>query len=175
MSIQIVNYSEKSIAVLCDTKPIKDHLVALGGKFNPSLTWKEERVSGWIFVLSKKEEVKKVLLAYADGSLGDAPVREKNVTRGNDVKTSGDGFSFTKEMYLALVSRIERLENEVAILKKVGGKIESKPPVKAPVKSNLNVSSNIKFTEDDDDIDLNTSDISDEDEKKNVKSLFKKR
>ena len=177
MSIQIVNYSEKSIAVLGDTKPIKDHLVALGGKFNPSLTWKEERVSGWIFVLSKKEEVKKVLLAYADGSLGDAPVREKNVTRGNDVKTSGDGFSFTKEMYLALVSRIERLENEVAILKKVSGsgKIESKPPVKAPVKSNLNVSSNIKFTEDDDDIDLNTSDISDEDEKKNVKSLFKKR
>ena len=175
MSIQIVNYSEKSIAVLGDSKPIKDHLVAIGGKFNPSLTWKEERVSGWIFVASKKEEVKKVLLSYADGSLGDAPVREKNVTRGNDVKTSGDGFSFSKEMYLALVSRIERLENEVAILKKVSGsgKIESKPVVKKV--SNLNVSSNIKFTEHDDDVDLNTSDLSDEDEKKNVKSLFKKK
>jgi hypothetical protein len=172
MSIQIVNYSEKSIAVLGDSKPIKDHLVAIGGKFNPSLTWKEERVSGWIFVASKKEEVKKVLLSYADGSLGDAPVREKKEYRGNDLKSSGDSFSFSKEMYLALVSRIERLENEVAILKKVSGKIESKPVVKKV--SNLNVSSNIKFTEDDD-VDLNTSDLSDEDEKKNVKSLFKKK
>ena len=167
MSIQIVNYSEKSIAVLGDSKPIKDHLLALGGKFNPSLTWKEEKVSGWIFVASKKEDVKKVLLSYSNGSLGDAPVREKKeYTR----ETSVDGFKFSKEMYLALVSRIERLENELAILKKSGGKEDVKEVKKVIQK--VNVKSNIKFTEDDDD--LNISDV-DEDEKKDIKSLFKKR
>ena len=169
MSIQIVNYSEKSIAVLGDSKPIKDHLLALGGKFNPSLTWKEEKVSGWIFVASKKEDVKKVLLSYSNGSLGDAPVREKK-EYPRETSPSVDGFKFSKEMYLALVSRIERLENELAILKKSGGKEEVKEVKK--VNQKVNVKSNIKFTEDDDD--LNISDV-DEDEKKDIKSLFKKR
>ena len=171
MSIQIVNYSEKSIAVLGDSKPIKDHLLALGGKFNPSLTWKEEKVSGWIFVASKKEDVKKVLLSYSNGSLGDAPVREKKeYTR--ETSPSVDGFKFSKEMYLALVSRIESLENELAILKKSGGGGKEEVKEVKKVNQKVNVKSNIKFTEDDDD--LNISDV-DEDEKKDIKSLFKKR
>ena len=77
MSINIVNYSEKAIAVLGETKPLKDHLSAIGGKWNPSLTHNGEKVPGWIFVISKRDEVKKILLAYSQGSLGDAPVKEK--------------------------------------------------------------------------------------------------
>ena len=161
MSIQIVNYSEKSIAVLGDSKPIKDHLLALGGKFNPSLTWKEEKVSGWIFVASKKEDVKKVLLSYSNGSLGDAPVREKKeYTR--ETSPSIDGFKFSKEMYLALVSRIECLEAEIKICKKVIDKLTDSPPEVVPKKR---VQPTLKFSENDN--------LYDGDEEKEYKSLFK--
>lgn len=52
-SIQIVDYSEKAIAVTGDTKPFKDDLHALGGKFNFRL----KCGPGWIFPKTKQEEV----------------------------------------------------------------------------------------------------------------------
>lgn len=48
LAVQIIDYSEKAIAVIGDTKPIKDQLKALGGKFNFRLSCG----AGWIF--SKK-------------------------------------------------------------------------------------------------------------------------
>lgn len=45
---QIIDYSEKAIAVIGDTREIKDELKKLGGKFNPRLSCG----AGWIF--SKK-------------------------------------------------------------------------------------------------------------------------
>ena len=47
--IQIIQYSEKSIAVIGDTKPIKDKLKELGGSFNFRLSCG----AGWIFPMSK--------------------------------------------------------------------------------------------------------------------------
>lgn len=57
--IRIVAYSEKSFAIFGDTKPIKDELKALGGKFNPNLTDPDngERVAGWIFSVKKYDQV----------------------------------------------------------------------------------------------------------------------
>jgi hypothetical protein len=52
-NVSIVDYSEKSFAVIGDTKPIKDQLKELGGKFNFRLTCG----AGWIFPKSKLEEV----------------------------------------------------------------------------------------------------------------------
>jgi hypothetical protein len=161
MSINIVNYSEKSIAVLGETKPIKEHLSAIGGKWNPSLTHNGEKVAGWIFITSKREEVKKVLMSYSQGTLGDAPVKKEYPIK-REISPSID-FQFTKEMYLALVTRIEKLENELVIAKRAVGvsSSESKSTVKkAPV---------LKFTEDDAD------DIEEVEEKKPMKSLFKSR
>lgn len=43
--IKIVDYSEKSIAIIGNTKPLKDLLKSLGGRFNPKLTCG----AGWIF------------------------------------------------------------------------------------------------------------------------------
>lgn len=51
--IQIVDYSEKSFAVIGETKPIKDHLKELGGKFNFRLSCG----AGWIFPKTKLQEV----------------------------------------------------------------------------------------------------------------------
>lgn len=56
LSLKIVEYSEKAIAVFGDTKPIKDVLKNLNGLFRANLTYKGERRAGWIY--SKKQELK---------------------------------------------------------------------------------------------------------------------
>lgn len=55
--IKVVEYSPKSFAVIGDTKPLKDKLKALGGKFNFRLTCG----AGWIFPNTLKENVLKAL------------------------------------------------------------------------------------------------------------------
>lgn len=52
-NIQIINYSDKCVAVIGETKPIKDQLKSMGGRFNPRLTVGEEQVSGWVFNSAK--------------------------------------------------------------------------------------------------------------------------
>ena len=56
LSLEIVEYSEKAIAVFGDTKPIKDVLKGLNGLFRANLTYHGERRAGWIY--SKKQETK---------------------------------------------------------------------------------------------------------------------
>ena len=56
LNLEIVEYSEKAIAVFGDTKPIKDVLKDLNGLFRANLTYKGERRAGWIY--SKKQETK---------------------------------------------------------------------------------------------------------------------
>jgi hypothetical protein len=54
--VQIIEYSEYSIAVIGDTKPIKDKLKESGGKFNPRLSCG----AGWIFPKTKLETVQQL-------------------------------------------------------------------------------------------------------------------
>jgi len=61
LSFEIVDYSEKAIALFGDTKAIKDLLSAMGGKFNPRLTHNNEKQAGWIFSKSKRDELNSVL------------------------------------------------------------------------------------------------------------------
>lgn len=63
---EIIDYSEKSIALFGDTKPIKDLLKAMGGKFNPRLAYKADKRAGWIFQTSKREELETVLKLKAE-------------------------------------------------------------------------------------------------------------
>lgn len=55
--IEIVDYSDKAVAVFGNTKEIKDKLKSLGGRFNPHLKRNGKKVAGWIF----KQEVKERL------------------------------------------------------------------------------------------------------------------
>lgn len=57
----IVNYSDKAIALFGDTKPIKNELNALGGRFNGRLTHDGEKRPGWIFQKSKEDEVRRLI------------------------------------------------------------------------------------------------------------------
>jgi hypothetical protein len=61
--VEIVNYSEKAIAVFGDTKPMKDKLKALGGRFNPFLNNNGEKMAGWIFSKTKSTELYQLLNA----------------------------------------------------------------------------------------------------------------
>ena len=58
---EIVEYSEKSIAVFGDTKSIKEELKAIGGKFNPALKNNGEKRAGWIFPKKQADKVRELL------------------------------------------------------------------------------------------------------------------
>lgn len=52
--IQVVDYSEKAVAIFGDTKRIKDKIKEIGGKFNPFLTHNGQKQPGWILPATKK-------------------------------------------------------------------------------------------------------------------------
>lgn len=60
--IQIVDYSERSFAVIGETKPIKDQLYDMGGKFNKNLSCGP----GWIFSKRRLEAVQNALNQLAN-------------------------------------------------------------------------------------------------------------
>ncbi len=53
-TLQIVDYSEKAFAIIGETKPVKEQLKQLGGRFNAFL----KCGAGWIFPKSKLSAVK---------------------------------------------------------------------------------------------------------------------
>ena len=55
--IQLINYSEKAIAIIGDTRAIKDTLKTLGGRFNARLTCG----AGWIFSKAKESTLRNAL------------------------------------------------------------------------------------------------------------------
>lgn len=59
--IEVVNYSEKAIAVFGDTKAIKGQLKEIGGRFNPSLNYNGEKRAGWIFSKKQADKVRELL------------------------------------------------------------------------------------------------------------------
>lgn len=56
-SVEIIEYSEKAVAVKGDTKPLAELLKSLGGKFNPRLSFGP----GWIFSKSKEPKLREAL------------------------------------------------------------------------------------------------------------------
>lgn len=60
-SVKLVDYSEKALAFFGNTKPLKDKLKELGGRFNPFLQHDGERMAGWIFPKSKESELIAIL------------------------------------------------------------------------------------------------------------------
>jgi len=71
--VQIIDYSEKSIAVIGDTKPIKDQLKEIGGKFNFRLSCGP----GWIFSKKQLPEVEKLLSGGAIPEEAEEPEQEE--------------------------------------------------------------------------------------------------
>ena len=124
-SIFIVDYTEKAIAVFGDTKVIKDHLAGLGGKFNPSLKGdNDDKRAGWIFPKTKRSEVQSLLEKSKKGELPSLSNEDNNSSKPHvfepkRTQKNDSDFVLTKEMYLSLITRIEKLETELALTKKI--------------------------------------------------------
>lgn len=80
---EIVEYSEKSIAVFGDTKSIKEELKAIGGKFNPALKNNGEKRAGWIF---PKKQADKVRALLAPAACVDPETSQTLKTKEEEVK-----------------------------------------------------------------------------------------
>lgn len=76
-NIEVVDYSEKAIAVFGDTKAIKEQLKELGGRFNPSLKHNGEKRAGWIFSKKQTDKVR-LLLSKQKETKDTAPVKATN-------------------------------------------------------------------------------------------------
>ena len=59
--IDIVNYSEKAIALFGDTKPVKDQLKAMGARFNPFLNYNGVKTAGWILPATKIDQIRHLI------------------------------------------------------------------------------------------------------------------
>lgn len=137
--IKIVEYSPQSIVIVGDTFAIKDKIKELGGSFSKSLTVEGNKVPGWVFPRTKKEEIEAFIQALP------AQVQSKvtHVSSENNIKApiSIDP-KITHEMFANLLNKYEMLEARVeylegALLKDgpVSSVVNTKKPVKKEVKS----------------------------------------
>lgn len=72
-SVQIIDYSEKAIAVIGDTRPVSGKLKSLGGKFNPRLSCGP----GWIFPKTKLATVQAAFQAPDPEDIPEEPTAEE--------------------------------------------------------------------------------------------------
>lgn len=83
--VHIVDYSEKAIAVIGDTKPIKDRLKAMGGRFNFRLSCGP----GWIFSKSRLQDVCEALNIRAAEDLEPEEIDEEEEEAAEDYNYNG--------------------------------------------------------------------------------------
>jgi len=101
--IYIENYSEKSFVVLGETKPHKENIKKLGGKWNSRL---RNNKMGWIFPMSKRDSVEKYINTFK--KTGNIP----------EIKVSqSKTFNISQQDLEDILKRLEKLEQEVKELK----------------------------------------------------------
>lgn len=110
-SISIVDYSEKSIAVIGETKAIKDTLSALGGKFNPRLNCG----MGWIFPKTKSEAVIKALKEIAEAKKQAQPVQKEETTLQDEIQKTVNFFAETDRK---IYGEVQKSTLEIAVIQK---------------------------------------------------------
>lgn len=87
--IEVVDYSEKAVAVFGDTKAIKEQLKKLGGRFNPSLNYNGEKRAGWIFSKKQADKVRELL----------APSEKDSKEKAADDKGKQEGITVANEAH----------------------------------------------------------------------------
>lgn len=79
--LEIVDYSEKAIAVFGETKEIKDQLKEIGGRFNPSLKYNGGKRAGWIFSKKQAGQVHELVAPSKNG------LEHRNIGTSNSEKS----------------------------------------------------------------------------------------
>lgn len=80
-NFEIVDYSEKAIAIFGNTKPIKEALKSLGGKFNFRLTHNGEKQPGWIFSKKQKADLEKLISGEVINQDEIKEIKEVNLSK----------------------------------------------------------------------------------------------
>lgn len=106
--LEIVDYSEKAIAVFGDTKAIKDQLKELGGRFNPALKYNGEKRAGWIFGKKQADKVKELIAPTELPALPEAGQKEITIKEGDLITFKADSFQ-DSEVYRGIVEYKEQL------------------------------------------------------------------
>jgi hypothetical protein len=115
--VEIVQYSDKAIAVFGDTKPYVNELKELGGKFNPSLTHENEKKPGWIYPKKVSDKLQELVTKINAGVVKPSEsVKSYATEKINSVDI---------KVFMALVSRVERLEQEIKLLQDKQGILSS--------------------------------------------------
>ena len=83
--LEIVDYSEKAIAVFGDTKAIKDRLKELGGRFNPALKYNGEKRAGWIFGKKQADKVKELIAPTELPALPETETPKDNIIEWTEI------------------------------------------------------------------------------------------
>jgi predicted RNase H-like nuclease (RuvC/YqgF family) len=142
MSLYIEDYSERAIALFGNTVPYKNKIMEIGGKFNPLLkvSNSEDRRAGFIFPKTKRTVVQQLIDDINSGSIEPGAVEEKSNNYTKSVSSSSSSRSsqnsvnnsvnnnveVSKTDFMNLLSKVERLEQEVNNLKQqLSGKSDS--------------------------------------------------
>ena len=70
MDFTIVDYSEYSIAIFGDTRPLKDEIKAIGGKFNSALNKDGGKCAGWILNKKARLQLEELIGKIKSGESG---------------------------------------------------------------------------------------------------------
>lgn len=119
--MEIINYSDRAVAVFGNTKPYSETLKQAGGCYNPSLKYgndEETRRPGWIFPKSKETNVKQ-LVDNLNSQPQPTPSSSSSSTSKPTYSKSVD--TIDKKTFMALVTRVERLEQELKLLQQGAG------------------------------------------------------
>lgn len=87
--LEVVDYSEKAIAVFGDTKAIKEQLKELGGRFNPSLNYNGEKRAGWIFSKKQADKVKELIAPTELPALPEIETSKDNIIEWKEIPGCG--------------------------------------------------------------------------------------
>jgi hypothetical protein len=88
--LELVDYSEKAMAMFGETKQIKTELMACGGRYNPKLRREGGGTApGWIFSKRRRAVLDELMQAYAS-SEEDASSEEEEVVARTEVKKEED-------------------------------------------------------------------------------------
>jgi molecular chaperone DnaK (HSP70) len=119
------NYTERAIAVFGETKLYSKKLLEMGGKFNMNLNYRldknlikttrsDGKEPGWIFPKTKLSTIEAFVKnppKVTEEKIEETKTKESKVTEDNDK------IMLSREQFMNLVSTVNRLEQEVALLK----------------------------------------------------------
>lgn len=106
--LEMVDYSEKAIAVFGDTKAIKEQLRELGGRFNPSLNYDGEKRAGWIFSKKQADKVKELIKPTEISGIVEVGQKEFAIKEGDLIAFKTNSFQ-DSEVYRGSVEYKEQL------------------------------------------------------------------